>query len=134
MSRDDDSPSAEPIAYVLSRGFAADFLTRLAFPVLAVPPRTLYRVVVHGRGFVLPVEQSDPIVGFRVTFCVAARTEDDAKKRAMQRARDRWETFYAEATGELVVAVDEVERLGRRFARRSRTGFSFYGGDDETSA
>ena len=41
--------------------------------------------------------------------------------------------FYAEAKGDLVVAVEEVERLKRRVVRRSRTGFSFYGDDDETS-
>lgn len=134
MSVDDDASGSEPIAHVIGRGRLVDFLTRLALPVLAIPPRALYRVVVHGRGFELPVEQSNPVVGFDVTYYVAARTADDAETRALQRARDRWETFYAEATGALVVAAAEVEPLPHRFARRSRTGFSFFSDADGTSA
>lgn len=129
MSRDTDSPDAEPIAYVIGRGRAADFLTRLAFPAIALPPRSLYRVVVRGHGFELPIDGEEPVVAFRVTFYVAARTADEAGMRAMKRASDRWETFYYEARGELVVAVDQVERLHRRFVRRSRSGMSFYGAD-----
>jgi len=78
-------------------------------------------VVVRGHGFRMPVERSDPIVGFSVTFHVA-RARPWTQPRALQRARDRWETFYAEATGDLVLAVAGVERLRPRFVRRSRTG------------
>ena len=103
-----------------------DFLTRFALPVLAIPPRRLYAVRVHGRGFQVPVEGADPLVGFHVTFYVAARSPDEASAGALRRARDRWETFYPEATGDLLAAVERVELLRHRFERRSRSGYSFY--------
>ena len=134
VSRDEQPTNAAPIGYVIGRGWAADFLTRLAFPVLAVPPRALYRVLLHGRGFELPVERSERMVGFYVTYYVAARSAGQAEARAVERVTDRWQNFYPEARGALVVAVEEVQRLQQRLARRSRTGFSFYSDEEEPSA
>lgn len=134
MAQDENSPNAEPVAFLIGRGRILDFLTRLAMPVAAIPPRNLYSVLVHGRGIQLVVQESNPIVGFHVTFYIAARTADDATERALLRARDRWETFYPEANGQLDLAVEQVKLLDHRFVRRSRTGFVFYCDENETLA
>ena len=133
MSGDDQRPNDEPIGYVIGRGWAADFLTRLAFPALAVPPKALYRVRLRGWGFELPVEQTEPMVGFYVTYYVPAGSADQAGTRAVGYVTERWQNFYPEARGELAVVVEEVERLPQRFARRARSGFAFYSDEQETS-
>jgi hypothetical protein len=130
--RDDQSENDAPIGYVIGRGRAADFFTRLALPVLALPPDGLYRVLLHGRGFELPVKQSEPMVSFLVTYYVAARSKNRAETRAVKRVTERWRNLYAEARGELVVVAEEVERLPQRFARRSRSGFAFYPDEQQT--
>ena len=79
MSLVDDAP----IGHIIGRGWAADFLTRLAPPVLAVPPNALYRVLLHSRGFELPVEQSERMVGFYVTYYVPTRSVGQVKARAV---------------------------------------------------
>ena len=114
------------MGYVIGRGWAADFLTRLSAPVLAVPPKALYRVLLHGHGFELPVEHSEPMIGFHVTYYVAARSARHAEGLALRRVAERWQSVYAEAEGDLNVVVQEVQRLQERFARRGRSGFSFY--------
>ena len=133
MSGDDQRLNDAPIGHVIGRGWAADFLTRLAFPVLAVPPKALYRVLLSGRGFELPVEQSEPMVGFYVTYYVPARSADQAGARAVGYVTERWQNFYSEARGGLGVVVEEVERLPQRFARRARSGFAFYSDEQELS-
>lgn len=131
-SGNDQGPNHAPIGHVIGRGWAADFLTRLAFPVLAVPPKALYRVLLRGRGFELPVEQSEPMVGFYVTYYVPARSADEAGARAVGYVTERWQNFYSEARSELGVVVEEVERLPQRFARRARSGFAFCSDDPDT--
>jgi len=131
-SEDGQGPNDAPTGHVIGRGWAADFLTRLAFPALAVPPKALYRVLLRGRGFELAVEQSEPMVGFYVTYYVPARSADAAGARAVGYVTERWQNFYSEAKGELEVVVEEVERLPQRFARRARSGFAFYSEDQET--
>jgi hypothetical protein len=126
MSGDDQRLNDAPVGHVIGRGWAADLLTRLAFPVLAVPPKALHRVLLRGYGFELPVEQSEPMVGFYVTYYVPARSAGQAGARAVRYVTERWQVFYSEARGELGVVVEEVERLPQRFARRARSGLAFY--------
>lgn len=122
----DSREDAEPIGYVVSHGWLADFLMRLSRPVVAWPGEHLFRIVLHGTGFVHHVEGVPPRRGFYTTYFVAARDVRTAEAKAMQRVRERWETFYDDATGELSLTVEETERLPERFLRRSRLGFAFY--------
>jgi hypothetical protein len=69
-------------------------------------------------------------IGFYITYFVAARNVRSAEARAVQRLRDRWEAFYSEASGELIIEVHEIERLRQRFRFRWRQGFAFYSVDD----
>lgn len=117
---------------LLQRGGVAGLLARLAFPVLALPPRALHRVLLHGQGIELPVEDGAPAVGFYVTYYVPARTAEAAGARAVRELRDRWRRAYAGARGELEVGIEEVERLPGRFARRARTGLVFYAGEQDS--
>lgn len=126
----DEREEEEPIAYVISHGRIADFLRRLSRPVFAWPGRSLYRVVLHGHGFVLRLEGLPPKIGFYITYFVAARNVRAAEAKALQRLNDRWETFYDDATGQLLVEVEEVEELDARFLMRSRYGLAFYYSDD----
>ncbi|HEX6097813.1 MAG TPA: hypothetical protein VF432_15920 [Thermoanaerobaculia bacterium] len=121
----------EPVAYVVTRGWLADFILRLTRPVVAWPGQELYRVVLHGHGFVHSVAGLPPRIGFYTTYFVAARDVRSAEGKAVQRLRERWDTFYSdEATGDLVIDVEESERLPQRFLRRSRWGLAFYRNDD----
>lgn len=126
---EDVLPSEEPIGHVLSGGRIFDLLAKISAPVIALPGRTLHRVVIHGSGINLPVEQDDPIIGFYITYFVAARHVREAEAKAFTAVRNRWETFYSEATGELQLEVHEIEALDTRFRSRSRLGFAVYGAD-----
>ena len=126
-ARDDGE---EPVAYVISRGRLADFLLSLSLPVFAWPGRQLFRVVLHGSGFVLPVDGRPSSVGFYITYFVAGRDVRSAERKAAERLNERWANVYDEAAGELIVETEEVERLDDRFMWRSRSGFVFYSSDE----
>lgn len=125
------SHDEEPVGYVISRGRIADFLLGLAFPAIAWPGQSLYRIVLHGHGFVWNVEiLPEPWIGFYVTYFVAARDVRTAEATAQKRLRDRWDAFYADdVTGELIVEIDDIEQLEERFLARSRYGMAFYRGE-----
>jgi hypothetical protein len=121
-----EADEQEPVAYILSSGPLLDFLRKLAVPAFAFPGRTLYRVVVHGHGIQLPVEDAEPIIGFYHTQFVAAQTVRDAEVIALRRTRDRWESFYPAASGELKLEIEVIGPARGRFRWRSRLGFGFY--------
>lgn len=125
-----ENDTSEPVGYVVSNGWLFDFLHRLSIPVLAWPGQSLFRVVLHGHGFVLPVQGLPPRIGFFTTYFVAARNVRNAEARAKQRLTDRWATFYPDAEGELQLEIEDLERLHERFRKRSHHGFAFYSTDD----
>lgn len=126
--------SQEPVAYIVSRGRLADFILRWSLPAIAWPGQSLFRVVLHGHGFVHTVEGLPPRIGFYVTYFIAARNVRAAEASAIQRLADRWETFFAhETTGQLIIETHETERLQDRFLRRSRWGMAFYNSADEAA-
>jgi hypothetical protein len=126
-----DDESQEPVGYVVSHGRIADFLLRFVLPVIALPGRSIFRVVLHGHGFVHHVEGLPPRIGFYITYFVASREARTAEAKAQKRLRERWETFYADdATGELLVETEEIEMMAERFLARSRWGIAFYSEDD----
>jgi hypothetical protein len=131
MSEENDEESSEPIAYVVSQGRIADFLIGFTLPVIAMPGRSIFRVLLHGSGFVQELEGLPPRIGFYVTYFVASRDVRSAEATTHKRLRDRWDTFYADdARGELTIATEEIERVEERFLARSRLGMSFYSSDD----
>jgi hypothetical protein len=99
-------------------------------PVFALPGRTLYRVLVCGRGISLPVEGDAPICGFFVSVFVAARSADEAERDALTRVRARWQRYADRATGELELSVEESEALAVRFVLRPVPGFVFFQDED----
>jgi len=120
---DHQTPAAkEPVATLLSAGRLVDVLQKLSLPVVAWPGRSIFRVRLHGHGFVLEVQGSTPCIGFYTTLFVAARTVRLAEAKAVSALQDRWETFYADAAGQLRIEVEEIERLHRRYMTRSRHG------------
>ena len=126
----DSEDDQEPEYFVLSQGWFVDFLLRFPTPVLALPGRNLYRVLVHGHGFSEPVEDSEPIVGFYTTVIASAKDRLEAEQKAIMKVKDRWDTFHPDATGGLFVDIEETRLIEERFKLRSILGFSLYSEDD----
>lgn len=117
----------EPIAFVLSRGWLGDLIYGFSLPVVALPGRRIYSVRLHGSGISLPVEGAPtPIVGFHVTYHVAASAVRAAEERAVSRLKDWWDTFYEDTAGQLEIEIEETREFGGWFRRRSRSGFAYY--------
>lgn len=77
-------------------------------------------MVILGSGIRYPADSGDPSVGFRAIYFVAARTIREAESEAVERLRNRWDTFYFDSAGELVTEIDEIEPTEFRFLLRSR--------------
>jgi hypothetical protein len=121
----EDNDKDEPVGHILTAGAVVDFLHKFFLPVIALPGRRLYRVVVHGHGFKLPIED-DAAIGFYLTRFVAAGTIREAEEKAINLTRDRWDTFYSAAEGELKLEIEEIDEQDSRFVWRSRYGVAFY--------
>lgn len=118
-------------SFVLSQGGIVDFLQRLPTPLLVLPGKFLFRVLVHGHGFRIAINDAQPLIGFYTAVFVAAELPLEAKKKAIAKIRDRWETFHPDATGGLFVDVSEYEQIPGHFKLRSFRGFAFYSEDEE---
>ena len=113
-----------------------DYLPALPSPVIAGPGTELWRVMLHGRGFVMQASDSgERIIGFVTTHFVPARTREEAIERALHRARRRWKerTHGLNVTGDLDLKIQEVEDGYGWFRWRSGGGYTFYSTEDSTS-
>ena len=63
-----------PAMHLLGRGLWRNLLARFPRPVLAFGEQSLFRVMLHGAGFVLPIGTAEPASGFVTAVFVAATT------------------------------------------------------------
>ncbi len=116
--------------YVLGKGTWLDLVPTLPRPVFALGSKHLYRVMIHGSGFTLPVNLSNPATGFFTARFVAARNRHDAERIALDRVASEWNS-YRDAAGDATLSVDGSEALAEHFRLRSGIGFTFYSESDE---
>ncbi len=136
---DAPTPKDEPVGWVVRPSGAVPsviwlirrLVRRVPRPVIALPGRDLYRVLICGRGFALPVEgeRGEP-TGFFTTRFVAARSRQDAESIALSRVRKDWSgwSLLSHLTGveEPQLAVDETEALVERVRLRRGAGYVFF--------
>jgi hypothetical protein len=125
-----DTESDEPIGHVLGTGTWRDLLSGIPRPVLATGAQQLYRVLLHGSGFSLPLRDGgEPIVGFFTTRFVAATNVRDAEIKARSSVLREWKRRGYEgcAGSSPILELEDLEILHSRFRLRSGAGFTFYG-------
>jgi hypothetical protein len=112
-----------------------DLLPTLPRPVFALGTSDIYRVMVHGSGFKLPLEDGSSAVGFFTTRYVAASTASDAKQIAAAVVHGEWRgRGHENAVGSVMLAIEEHAALSERFRLRSATGFVFYAQGEDCEA
>jgi len=94
----------------------------------------LYRVLVQGEGFELPIEGSnDRLIGFFTTRFVAACSRLEAESLAQLHVVREWQGLslmsYFTGTDEPCLSVIESEAIEGWFRPNKGQGFSFYGAD-----
>ena len=116
------------VAHVIGRGLWPDLVARIPRPVFAFGSQSLFRVMLHGTAFSLPIADSEPARGFFTTFFVAADTIRAAEAKARARVLREWIRHGADHSSgsHPVLAVEEIEALTVRFRWRSGGGFLFY--------
>ncbi len=125
-----DEPKEE--YYVLGTGTWRDLLPTLPQPVFAFGSKNLYRVMIHGSGFVLPIGPGSPAIGFFTARFVTASTRPEAELVALDRVATEWrKRGYREAGGEATLSIDSTDVLYERFKLRRGIGFTFYSDSDE---
>jgi hypothetical protein len=125
-----ESNSTDESYFLLGTGSWRDRLPRVPRPVLAVGSRMLYRVLVEGSNFVLPLDgRGSPITGFFTTRFIAARSRAEAETRAHSLVLRDWKRqgFEAQVGGAPKLTTDKSETLRSRFRLRSGGGFTFFG-------
>ena len=124
-----DPESDEPSYCVFGTGTWRDLFPRIPRPVLAIGTQQLYRVVIHGTGFSLPLDGRDEsIIGFFTTRFVAAVNVRDAEIKACASVSTEWKQCGHEACAECspLLELEELELVHGRFRLRSGAGFAFY--------
>ena len=121
-------PDRPIVAHVIGRGFWRDLLASLPWPVFAFRNESVFRVMLHGTGFVLPIADAEPARGFVTTFFVAADTIRAAESKARTRVLQEWVRHGADRSSgsHPVLEVEEIVALSIRFRWRSGGGFLFY--------
>jgi hypothetical protein len=118
--------------YVLGKGNWTDLLPTLPRPVFALGSKHLYRVMIQGEGFALPVGPGNPAVGFFTARFVAASNRHDAERFALDLVAREWANRgYKDAAGEATLTIDGCDALAGHFRLRSGIGFTFYSESDE---
>ena len=103
-------------------------LPKLPRPVIAFG-ETLWRALVHGTGFTVAAEPGEPpLVGFYTTYFVSGANVREALQAAEHVALNRWPTSVvgAKATGQLIVTIEEIDRVRGRFRLHSGSAYVFY--------
>lgn len=126
MLKSTDADRNRAVAHILSAGPLVDFLRKICLPAVALPGYSVFRVLLHGHGFMLPVAESEPIIGFYTTYFVSGKNVRAAEGKALRRLRHQWEMFYPQASGELKIDVEELQRLDTKVVCGSRYGMAFY--------
>ena len=103
------------------------FVRGIPRPVLALGPRDLYSVIVHGTGFTLPIAGHAPAIGFYTTRIVAARDAREAQRLAISAVEREWRRRGRDPA---ILEIEEIQALGERFRLRRGGGATFYSGDD----
>lgn len=122
----DNQEEDEPGVYRISSGPFLDFINRLPSPVLALPGRDLYCVVVEGTGMDLPIDGGGQVRGFYTGWFAAARSDREAETKILGALKEWCEALYPDACHELELKVTKVERRQERFLLRGRKGLVFF--------
>ncbi len=113
-------------------------LQRAPRPVIALPGKGLFRVLLQGSGFRLAVQGGDPCVGFFITWTISATSRKEAQEQALMKTRSNWSgwSLLSLDTGlpKPVLEVLESEEVEGWCRFRERTGYVFYRHDDVDSA
>lgn len=125
-------------------GVLLRFLGKFQIPVVALGKRNLYRVMIQGSGFELPVEGSGPDDpnpnGFFTTRFVAASSRSEAEEKAGAHALSDWQGLsllgHLSGTDEPHMSVCESEAIEGWFRLTRCRGFTLYADEEsaETSA
>lgn len=129
-----NSSSTDEEYFLLGTGTWRDLLPRIPRPVLALSPKVLYRVLLEGSGFVLPVVQSArPVVGFFTARFVAARARLEAEETAKSAVLRDWRRQGFDTRTSVLpdLRIDNSEALRTHFRLRSGEGFTFFGDSDD---
>jgi hypothetical protein len=130
-----DTDSDEPVCHPLGTGGWSDLLPRIPRPVWAVGKQQLYRVLIEGSEFSLPlVGGGEPMVGFFTTRFVAAANVRDAEMKARSCVLREWKRrgYEASAGSSPLLQIDALEPIDSRFRLRSGAGFTFFNAPEET--
>ncbi len=142
----DDEASGAPIGHVIGiggfGGAVLRFLRKFQPPAIALRGRSLYRVMLEGGGFELPVDPPDARdpnpTGFFTTRFVAARTRAEAEALAKAHVIREWQglSLLSHFTGvdEPTLKVSESEAIDGWFKHSKGGGFSFFSGTDEETS
>ena len=131
----DYSDADKPIAFVIGpSGFIGTFLRflrRFQLPVVALGRRHMYRVLLEGSGFELPLDTDDPNPnGFFATRFVAASTRTEAEAFARASVIRDWQglSLFSHFTGvdEPILTVSESESIEGWFKLHKGGGFAFF--------
>jgi hypothetical protein len=114
------------------------FLRRFRLPVLALGKQHLYRVMLEGGGFELPLEPPDPHepnpTGFFTTRFVAAYTRADAEAKAKAHVVREWQGLsllgHFTKVEEPILTVTESEAIDGWFRSSKGGGFVFFTGSE----
>jgi hypothetical protein len=124
-----DNQSDQPIGHVLATGTWRDFLPRIPRPVFVIGAQQLYRVLIHGSGFSLPLsDDSETISDFFTTRFVAAANVRDAETKARSSVLREWKRrgYEARAGSSPVLELEDLAMVHSRFRLRSGAGFTFF--------
>jgi len=129
-----ETMSSDDKYFLLGSGTWRDLLPRPPRPVLALAPKALFRVLVEGSGFMLPVAGNTRLsTGFFTERFVAARNNSEAETAAQYSVLRAWrrQGFEARTNALPELRVDESEVVRACFRLRSAGGFVFFGESDD---
>jgi len=139
LNGDPDEPVIRAFGASGFVGAVLRFLRWFQWPAVALRGRHLYRVMLEGGGFELPIDPSDPrdppAIGFYTASFVAARTRLEAEALAKALVVADWQglSLLGHFTGvdEPTLRVSACEAIDGWFKRSKRQGFVFFSHDDE---
>jgi hypothetical protein len=145
-SPQEQAPDDDVVGHVIGvTGFVGAvlrFLGRSRLPAIALRGRSLYRVMLVGRGFELPLEPAGPNdhnpTGFYTTRVVAARSRLEAEALAKAGVVGDWQgsSLLSHFTGveEPTLTISESVAMDGWFEFHTKSGFAFFSATGDPAA
>ena len=133
-----EAETSEEFHQIAGPGGVAGWILRLLrayqVPAIALGEKRIFRVLLHGDEFRLPIAEGKDAIGFYTTRFVASRSKQDAEARARDGVLNDWNGLslmsHFSGTESPRIAVEEACTIEERVWLRPRQGFTFYSDEE----